>query len=77
MALRGKTNTEHIKGEPARMNQETDNPYITLEQIKHALLGNLFGVVKLLQRLLDLVVGDFALALLLVVEVQTSALELL
>lgn len=51
--------------------------YVALQQVEHALLGDLFALVELLQRLLDLVVLDLPLPLLLVVEVQTASLHLL
>lgn len=57
------------------MNQS--GSYVTLQQVEHALLCDLFALVELLQRLLDLVVLDLPLPLLLVVEVQTAALHLL
>ena len=52
-------------------------PHVTLQQVKHALLCDLFALVKLFQRLFDFIVLDFALTLLLVVEVQTAAFHLL
>lgn len=51
--------------------------YVTLQQVEHALLSNLFGVVELLQRLLELVLGHLPLTLLLVIKVQTTPLQLL
>lgn len=51
--------------------------YVTLQQVEHALLSNLFGVVELLQRLLELVLGHLPLTLLLVIKVQTTTLQLL
>lgn len=52
-------------------------PHIALQQIKHALLCDLFALVKLLQSLFDFVVLHFPLTLFLVVKVQASALHLL
>ena len=52
-------------------------PYVPLQYVEHALLCDLLGVVELLQGLLDLVLAHLALALLLVVEVQATALQLL
>lgn len=52
-------------------------PYITLQKVEHALLCNLFALVKLLQCLFDLLVLNLALTLLLVVEVQAAAFHLL
>lgn len=51
--------------------------YVALQDVEHALLCNLFALVKLLQCLFDLVVLNLALTLLLVVEVQAAALHLL
>lgn len=51
--------------------------YVTLQQVEHALLGDLFGVVELLQRLFQLVLCHFPLTLLLIIKVQTATLQLL
>lgn len=64
------------------MADREDNPatscaYVTLQQVEHALLGNLLGVVELLQRLLELVLRHLPLTLLLVIKVQTATLQLL
>lgn len=52
-------------------------PHVALQQVEHALLCDLFALVKLLQRLFDLLVLNFSLTLLLVVEVQATTLHLL
>lgn len=51
--------------------------HVALQEVEHALLCNLFALVKLLQCLFDLVVLNLALTLLLVVKVQAAALHLL
>lgn len=51
--------------------------YVTFQQVEHALLSDIFGVVKLLQRLFELVLCHLPLTLLLVVKVQTATLQLL
>lgn len=43
--------------------------HVVLQKVEHAPLGQLFGLLKLLHGLPDLLVGDLALPLLLVVEV--------
>lgn len=56
---------------------KANGAHIALQQVEHALLGNLLGVVELLQRLFELVLRHLPLTLLLVVKVQTAALQLL
>lgn len=51
--------------------------HIGLQEVVHAGLGHLLGLLKLLQGLAQLLIGDPALSLLLVVEVQAAALQLL
>lgn len=52
-------------------------PYVVLQQVKHALLRDLFRLVEFLQRLFELVVRHFPLTLLLIIKVQTAAFHLL
>lgn len=56
---------------------ETVLAHVALQKIEHALLCNLFALVKLLQCLFDLLILNFALTLFLVVKVQAPALHLL
>lgn len=51
--------------------------YVSLQQVVHADLRHLFGLVELLQRLLHLLVRDFAQALFLVVVIQPTTFQLL
>lgn len=51
--------------------------YVSLQQVVHADLRHLFGLVEFLQRLLHLLVRDFAEALFLVVVIQTTTFQLL
>lgn len=51
--------------------------HLRLQQVVHTALGQVFGLVELLQSLSDLLVRDSALTLLLVIVVQASALQLL
>lgn len=51
--------------------------YVGLQKVVHAGLRHLLGLLELLEGLAQLLVGDLALPLLLVVEVQATALQLL
>lgn len=51
--------------------------YVRLQEVVHAGLGHLLGLLELLHGLAQLLVRDPALPLLLVVEVQAAALQLL
>lgn len=51
--------------------------HVSFQQVIHAVLGHVLRLVKLLQRLPNLIVGDLALALLLVVVIQAAAFQLL
>lgn len=66
-----------VEDKPALTDEAKSGAYVTLQQVEHALLGNLFGVIELLQRLLELVLRHLPLTLLLVIKVQTATLQLL
>lgn len=51
--------------------------HIRFQQVVHGALSHFFRLVELLQGLSDLLIGDFTMALFLVVVVQTSAFQLL
>lgn len=48
---------------------EVHSAYITLQQVEHALLSDLLGVIKFLQRLFDFVICHFALTFLFIIKV--------
>lgn len=62
---------------PALTHEAVSCAYVTLQQVEHALLGNLLGVIELLQRLLQLILRHLPLTLFLVIKVQTATLQLL
>lgn len=57
--------------------RRSSGTHISFHQVVHAVLRNFLGLVELLQRLLNLLVRNLPLTLLLVVVVQTTALQLL
>lgn len=60
----------------SHIHRESTDTYIGFQQVVHAGLGHLLGLVELLQSLLHLLVRDLPLPLLLVVVVQTTTLQL-
>lgn len=80
MILSGHFTVQHRGGVPrpsSVTHTHTHWAHIGLQQVVHAGLGHVLGLVELLQRLPDLLVWDLALSLLLVVVVQPPALQLL
>lgn len=57
--------------------KKQSSPHISLQQVVHARLCHLLGLVELLQGLSNLLVRDLALALFLVIVVQAAAFQLL
>lgn len=48
---------------------EVHSAYITLQQVEHALLSDLLGIIEFLKRLFEFVICQFALTFLFIIKV--------